>query len=199
MKCDRRRPSLLPRAVVLLALAVAGTVWMVQVHQQRPSRQSIPATPLAVNQTPITNKNGDTSSDDSAADMEPRADESLYAEAHPLALALGTPAIPPEKEPDTVLNMLQGYRDLFGAYPTAEDNPSLVAKITQPRGGIRLIPATHPRISAGGALLDAWGTPFFFHFLSHRAIEVRSAGPDRELFTEDDIVAADPFAADAIP
>lgn len=41
-------------------------------------------------------------------------------------------------------------------------------------------------ISGDGQLIDRWGTPFFFHALSARAMEIRSAGPDRELYTEDD-------------
>ena len=50
------------------------------------------------------------------------------------------------------------------------------------------IPADFPAINARGELCDRWGTPFFFHSLSGTQMEIRSAGPDRKLWTADDEV-----------
>jgi len=50
------------------------------------------------------------------------------------------------------------------------------------------IPANFPAINAQGELCDRWGTPFFFHSLSGTQMEIRSAGPDRKLWTADDEV-----------
>ncbi len=50
------------------------------------------------------------------------------------------------------------------------------------------LPADHSAISPDGELLDRWGTPYFFHQLSADVMKVRSAGPDRIMRTEDDIV-----------
>lgn len=50
------------------------------------------------------------------------------------------------------------------------------------------LPARHPALSEQGELLDRWGTPFFFHALSGRSMEIRSAGPDRAMWTADDAV-----------
>jgi hypothetical protein len=47
---------------------------------------------------------------------------------------------------------------------------------------------TGSSISAAGELLDPWDTPWFFHQLSANKMEVRSAGPDRQMYTEDDFV-----------
>ena len=44
-------------------------------------------------------------------------------------------------------------------------------------------------MNADGELCDRWGTPYFFHQLSAKQMEVRSAGPDREMWTADDVVA----------
>lgn len=52
--------------------------------------------------------------------------------------------------------------------------------------GEAALPAAHPAI-ARGQLVDRWGHPWHFHQLSADVIEVRSAGPDGRLFTEDDI------------
>ena len=44
-------------------------------------------------------------------------------------------------------------------------------------------------MNANGELCDRWGTPYFFHQLSAKQMEVRSAGPDREMWTADDVAA----------
>ena len=43
-------------------------------------------------------------------------------------------------------------------------------------------------INPNGELVDSWGTPFFFHQLSSMDLEIRSAGPDRIMWTTDDLV-----------
>jgi hypothetical protein len=53
---------------------------------------------------------------------------------------------------------------------------------------LTVIASDHPAINARGYLVDRWGTPYQLHQLSSRVIDVRSAGPDRELFTADDVV-----------
>jgi hypothetical protein len=44
------------------------------------------------------------------------------------------------------------------------------------------------RQNSRGELIDIWGTPFFFHQLARTQMEVRSAGPDRRMWTADDLV-----------
>ena len=43
-------------------------------------------------------------------------------------------------------------------------------------------------VSPTGELCDPWGTPWFFHQLSATKMEIRSAGKDHQLYTEDDFV-----------
>jgi hypothetical protein len=50
------------------------------------------------------------------------------------------------------------------------------------------VPRRHRAINASGELCDRWGTPFRFHQLSGRQMEIRSAGPDRRFGTTDDAV-----------
>jgi len=38
-------------------------------------------------------------------------------------------------------------------------------------------------------LCDSWGTAYFFHQISHSTMEIRSAGPDRAMWTSDDLIA----------
>lgn len=46
----------------------------------------------------------------------------------------------------------------------------------------------HPMVSESGELLDRWGQPVFFHRESAEHASLRSAGPDRVMWTEDDVV-----------
>lgn len=55
---------------------------------------------------------------------------------------------------------------------------------------LALIPPDHPAINRDGELCDRWGTPFFFHAESASRMEIRSAGPDRKMWTEDDVAFA---------
>src|SRR5882724_10207329 len=69
------------------------------------------------------------------------------------------------------------------------ENADITAVLT---GGnslqLAFIPKNHPAINARGELCDRWGTPFVFHQLSGTQMEIRSAGPDRKLYTPDDTV-----------
>lgn len=157
------------------------------------------AAALVVRPLPETQRNDGSSPAALPAPVEPAAGgdaastgpaESLREPPlHPLALSLGTSSIPPEREPEIVLQILDGYRRFQGAYPTGEDNAAVMERLTgKVRGGVRMFPPDHRRINAQGALCDAWGTPFFFHHLSSQSLDVRSAGPDREFYTADDLV-----------
>jgi hypothetical protein len=49
------------------------------------------------------------------------------------------------------------------------------------------LPAQHVALNDQGQLIDRWRTPLFFHALGGGRYEIRSAGPDRKLWTEDDL------------
>jgi hypothetical protein len=50
-----------------------------------------------------------------------------------------------------------------------------------------VLPPDLASIDAQGRLLDRWGTPYFFHAVSRTELEIRSAGPDGKLGTDDDV------------
>jgi hypothetical protein len=54
--------------------------------------------------------------------------------------------------------------------------------------GFAFIPVDCPAVNARGELCDRWGKPYFFHQISGDKMEIRSGGPDRRLWTEDDQV-----------
>ena len=45
-----------------------------------------------------------------------------------------------------------------------------------------------PALDHQGRLIDRWGTPLFFHALGGKRWEIRSAGPDHQLWTGDDLI-----------
>lgn len=53
--------------------------------------------------------------------------------------------------------------------------------------GFAPIPPDHKAINRDGELCDRWGTPFFFHAESASKMEIRSAGPDKKMWTADDV------------
>lgn len=51
----------------------------------------------------------------------------------------------------------------------------------------RFLPDTHLALNVQGQLVDRWQTPLFFHAVGGGRYELRSAGPDRKLWTDDDL------------
>lgn len=49
------------------------------------------------------------------------------------------------------------------------------------------LPAQHVALNDKGQLVDRWQTPLFFHALGGGRYEIRSAGPDKAMWTEDDL------------
>jgi hypothetical protein len=51
----------------------------------------------------------------------------------------------------------------------------------------RFLPDEHVALNARGQLIDRWQTPLFFHALGGGRYDLRSAGPDQKLWTNDDL------------
>lgn len=52
---------------------------------------------------------------------------------------------------------------------------------------LRFLPDDAPCFNAQGQLVDRWQTPLFFHANDQQRLDIRSAGPDRQMWTADDI------------
>ncbi len=96
-------------------------------------------------------------------------------------------------EPQIVLEIvsraIRNYGQRFGGNPVGSN-----AEITRALGGdnpgqVNFINGDEGiRVNEKGELIDAWGTPFFFHQLSGTEMEIHSAGADKILWTADDLV-----------
>lgn len=77
-----------------------------------------------------------------------------------------------------------GYR--FGGNPAGTNAEITKALDGGNAKGVRFLDAEDLRLNDAGELLDPWGTPYFFHQLSAHEMELRSAGPDQQMWTDDD-------------
>lgn len=55
------------------------------------------------------------------------------------------------------------------------------------KGKLAFVSAKSHVFNDKGQLVDRWQTPLYFHAAAQDRIEIRSAGPDRKMWTEDDI------------
>jgi len=96
-------------------------------------------------------------------------------------------------EPKIVLeNLRRAIHDFgskFGGNPVGI-NSEITAQLSgdNPKHINFINPDAGMRINANGELVDPWGTPYFFHQLSGTDMEIHSAGPDRVMWTADDLV-----------
>jgi hypothetical protein len=104
---------------------------------------------------------------------------------HPLEFTNLEPAVVLE----SLRHAIRDYGSMFGGNPVG-----LNSEITSQLNGHNsrqanfIEPAAGMRMNAQGELVDPWGTPYFFHQLSGTRMEIRSAGPDKILWTADDLV-----------
>jgi hypothetical protein len=99
------------------------------------------------------------------------------------------PGLTPSTVMENVRATLRNYSSRFGGNPVGTNQ-----EITRMLNGAN--PGQTPflqgenglAVNDQGELVDNWGTPFFFHQLSRTEMEIHSAGPDRRMWTADDLV-----------
>jgi hypothetical protein len=97
--------------------------------------------------------------------------------------------LPPEIVLQNLRTVFRDYAARFGGNPVGT-NLEISSRLN---GGNRkrvvfLKPEDGMRLNNRGELMDNWGTPYFFHQLSNTEMEIHSAGPDRLMWTSDDLV-----------
>jgi hypothetical protein len=99
------------------------------------------------------------------------------------------PALPAATVLDNARVAIHNYAAAFGENPVG-NNAEITAALTgkNPKQINFISAEAGLRMNAAGELLDAYGTPFFFHQLSGKVMEIHSAGEDRKMWTFDDLV-----------
>lgn len=132
---------------------------------------------------------------------EPEPPQPVTPPPKPVALASvdELPEGPRIGEQDSALSpstVLENVRSVFRQYllrfheNPVGDNSEITEALSgrNPKQVNFLQPEDGMRLNSRGQLVDNWDTPFFFHSLSRSEMEIRSAGPDRKLWTIDDLV-----------
>ena len=89
-----------------------------------------------------------------------------------------------------VRRAVRQYGDMFNGNPVGT-NPEITAALSgkNPRQINFIDGEGGMRVNGNGEMIDPWGTPYFFHQISGSEMEIHSAGPDRIMWTADDLVA----------
>jgi hypothetical protein len=67
-------------------------------------------------------------------------------------------------------------------------NEELVAALRGKNAvGLEFVSGESAALNEKGQLVDRWGTPLFFHARARDEVDIRSAGPDQEMWTGDDV------------
>jgi len=107
----------------------------------------------------------------------------------PSVTALPVSSLPPLTVLDNARVVMKNYGAAFGENPVGT-NPEITAALTgkNPKGINFITVESGLRVNENGEMVDAYGTPLFFHQLSGKEMEIRSAGEDRKMWTFDDLV-----------
>lgn len=167
--------------IAVLALALLVT-WRVGVFAPKPPPPAAPPAgaapePPRAGQHPAA----------PPAPAAPTADEPSS-----LAAELNSPTTDIRSDLSIVSDVVEAFRTNFprDGNPIGDNAEITAALAGRNKLGLVLISPRHPAINARGELCDRWGTPFFFHAVSGTRMEIRSAGPDRKMWTDDDAVFA---------
>jgi len=102
----------------------------------------------------------------------------------------GDPSTSPQDDMMWLARALDNFALLVkGPQPLPHGANEEIALALQGKNSVqmRYLPQDHPAFNAAGQIIDRWGTPLFFHSNAHDRMEIRSAGPDKVMWTEDDL------------
>ncbi len=101
------------------------------------------------------------------------------------------PALPPQNDLSLIAHSITNFliiaKQATERPLSANEEWSAALRGKRP-GSEPWISERSPALDQQGRLIDRWGTPLFFHALGGKRWEIRSAGPDRQLWTSDDLI-----------
>ena len=176
-----RRPKSI---LVLIALALAAVIVFWPSRLPEPQRAATPPAPPPAPQLSDLGKPADLFYTHPQVNQKPEIDAANYHKAS----LLNSPSQSIQED----LQIVAEFVDLIhkaGINASFGDNADITAALTGTQyAGQKghLFPRQHNALRSG-QLVDRWGTPFWFHANGPGKLEIRSAGPDKQLFTTDDV------------
>ncbi len=196
--------------VVYLVLGVAAmALWLAWHSANRPPVTPSSA-PIAVQAPPPEPADASTPAKDALSSPANVPGGSLPAGASPAVRSAGSipaNAVAPDASPvnaagpaapvnqtaqinvERVRHMINDYHTLMGENPVGTNAEIMKQMIGGNSRQATLGPPEGLPLNGQGELVDPWGTPYFFHQLSRDKMEVRSAGPDKVMWTADDVIS----------
>jgi hypothetical protein len=186
-------------AIAVLIIVLAGTLGRLYLRQTAVPIQVVPEnhSPDLVGQVspglpeaPVENAGIEMPSSTEAVSVPVKPRRAILAAAAEPSESPGViSGVTPVTLLENVRAVFRQYSMRFGGNPIGT-NPEITAALNgaNPRQVVFLNPEDGMRVNERGQLVDNWGTPFFFHQISRTDMEIHSAGPDRRMWTGDDLV-----------
>ena len=183
-------------------LLLTAMLWLSLLHGLEPSRLEVAAkssdTPTTKPSSASSKKPAqvasDTANDSTEANLPPAVPVRTQRPAAAVAAQLtSAPEPAPGLTPMVVLENMRStvrqYSLRFGGNPSG-NNAEITAALSgkNAKQVMFINPDDGLRVNDRGELIDNWDTPFFFHSVSGTVMEIYSAGPDRKMWTSDDLM-----------
>jgi len=184
--------------ILLVALLAAVATWLFNSRCcTRPQPSAIVAAPQHFLTPAIPPPGATTPPDPSSPEGQPPAahaaepvpvEENQGMEATEATPAEEMPELSPEQALETLKVMFVNYGQRFKGNPVGNNAEITAALDGDNPQGVHFLDPARDHMNDKGELVDGWGTPYFFHQLGGYDMEIHSAGPDRKMWTQDDLV-----------
>lgn len=180
-------------AAVVVCILAGMALLLVFRNEQRTTpiiEKQIPPPAVRLNEAQTTANGAILTNDAPAAGPQsPPAVSASNTQTAPDTAAQTETNLPQETILQNIRRAVHQYGDTFGGNPVGT-NPEITAALNghNPKQINFLRDEPGVRINASGEMIDSWGTPYFFHQLSAHDMEIHSAGPDKIMWTSDDLV-----------
>ena len=183
--------GMLAVAIVLLVFGLRYSTTLPLLQTQTAGETRLQTSPVNSPVT-ISTENIITSSGTTPASIKTIPGASSVSSTAPPPLVSFAPEftnLPPETVLENMRTVFHSYASMFSGNPVGT-NPEITAALdgNNRKQAHFLSEADGQRINSRGELIDSWGTPYFFHQLSGTEMEIHSAGPDKVMWTTDDLV-----------
>lgn len=169
------RPVAMSLAVLVL-LGLAVLLWMSEELPETVTKSAATRAPSPAAASPVS------SSDVAPSIATPFGQRILES--------YGAPSRAPEEDLHDIARMLGNFALLVkgdNPLPLGANEEIAAALRGKNKAALRALPDAYRAFNAKGQLIDRWGTPLYFHAESRDRLDVRSAGPDRQMWTADDL------------
>jgi len=134
-----------------------------------------------------------TSEQQQSSDLASVVDKDAYRDLSAAHMkGYGEVVTSPQKDAEILSTLVSSYLMVmkdYNALPLGENRETTAALLGENEYRTRVLSADSPWINDNGELIDRWGTPVFFHGSLNDQVGIRIAGPDKKIWTEDDIIS----------